>query len=62
MELRGCDVLTVADGKIIRNNAFQDGIELARTLGMMPPQDSAAEKAMIAAFNGVTKLRRSLSR
>jgi hypothetical protein len=24
---------------------------------MMPPQDSPAEKAMIAAFNGATKLR-----
>jgi hypothetical protein len=24
---------------------------------MMPPQDSAAEKAMIAAFNGATKVR-----
>jgi steroid delta-isomerase-like uncharacterized protein len=62
LELRGCDVLTVADGLIVRNNAFQDGLELARTLGMMPPQDSAAEKAMIGAFNGVTQLRRSISR
>jgi ketosteroid isomerase-like protein len=57
LALRGCDVIDVADGKIVRNAAFQDGIELARALGMMPPQDSAAEKAMIAAFNGATKLR-----
>ena len=57
IELRGCDVLEMRDGKIVRNTAFQDGIELARALGMMPPQDSAAEKAMIAAFNGATKLR-----
>ena len=60
LELRGCDVLTVADGKIVRNMAYQDGTELGRTLGMLPPQDSPAEKAMIAAFNGVTKLRRQL--
>ncbi len=57
LQLRGCDVIDVRDGKIVRNSAFQDGIELARTLGMMPPQDSPAEKAMIAAFNGATKLR-----
>jgi steroid delta-isomerase-like uncharacterized protein len=57
LQLRGCDVIDVRDGKIVRNTAFQDGIELARALGMMPPQDSPAEKAMIAAFNGATKLR-----
>jgi steroid delta-isomerase-like uncharacterized protein len=57
LQLRGCDVIDVRDGKIVGNTAFQDGIELARTLGMMPPQDSAGEKAMIAAFNGATKLR-----
>jgi steroid delta-isomerase-like uncharacterized protein len=57
LQLRGCDVIDVRDRKIVRNTAFQDGIELARGLGMMPPQDSPAERAMIAAFNGATKLR-----
>jgi ketosteroid isomerase-like protein len=57
MRLRGCDMIEVRDGRIVRNNAYQDGMELARALGMMPPQDSAAEKAMISAFNGATKLR-----
>jgi len=57
LQLRGCDVIDVREGKIVRNAAFQDGIEVARTIGMLPPQDSAAEKAMIAAFNGATKLR-----
>jgi ketosteroid isomerase-like protein len=58
LELRGCDVLRVSPaGKITSNNAYQDGIELARTLGMMPPAESPAEKAMIAAFNTATKVR-----
>jgi steroid delta-isomerase-like uncharacterized protein len=57
LELRGCDVIDVREGKIVRNTAFQDGIELARTLGMMPPAESPAEKAMIAAFNTATKVR-----
>jgi ketosteroid isomerase-like protein len=60
LELRGCDVLEVRDGKIVRNTAYQDGIELARGLGMMPPQDSAAERAMIAAFNAATKVRQAV--
>ena len=58
LELRGCDVIEVgAGGKIARNTAYQDGLELARTLGMMPPQESPAERAMIAAFNTATKVR-----
>ena len=42
----------------MKNSAFQDGMELARGLGMMPAQDSPAEKALIGAFNGATKIRR----
>jgi steroid delta-isomerase-like uncharacterized protein len=61
LELRGCDVIEVSgEGKITRNTAYQDGIELARTLGMMPPQESPAEKAMIAAFNTATKVRQAV--
>jgi steroid delta-isomerase-like uncharacterized protein len=58
--LRGCDVIQVRDGLIVHNAAYQDGLELARALGMMPPQDSAAERAMIAAFNGATKIRHAV--
>jgi steroid delta-isomerase-like uncharacterized protein len=60
MELRGCDVIDVRDGRIVRNTAYQDGIELARGLGMMPPQDSPAEKAMVAAFNAATKVKQAV--
>ena len=61
MELRGCDVIEVnSDGKIVRNTAYQDGLEMARTLGLMPPQDSPTERAMIAAFNGATKVRQAV--
>jgi ketosteroid isomerase-like protein len=60
LRMRGCDVLEVKDDLIVHNAAFQDGLELARSLGMMPPQDSPAEKAMIGAFNGATKVRAAL--
>ena len=57
LRMRGCDVFEVRDDLIVRNTAFQDGLELARGLGLMPLQDSPAERAMIGAFNAATKVR-----
>jgi predicted ester cyclase len=57
IQLRGCDVFDVRDELIVANIAFADGLELARSLGMFPPQDSPAERAMIGAFNTATKVR-----
>jgi steroid delta-isomerase-like uncharacterized protein len=57
VELRGCDVLEVADGLIQRNTAYYDGMAMARGVGMLPAQQSGAEKALFAAFNAVTKVR-----
>ena len=39
---------------------YIDGMELARWLGMLPPMDSAGERAMISAFNLATKARRAM--
>jgi steroid delta-isomerase-like uncharacterized protein len=61
ISLRGVDVLEVEDGKIVRNTAYYDGLEFARGAGMLPAQDSGAEKAMFTAFNGLTKARGALS-
>jgi steroid delta-isomerase-like uncharacterized protein len=60
IEHRGCDVIEVSDGLITRNTAYQDGMELARTFGMMPPLDSPAERALKQAFNVATKARKAL--
>jgi steroid delta-isomerase-like uncharacterized protein len=57
VRMRGCDVFEVRDERIVSNIAFQDGLELARSLGMFPPQESPAERAMIGAFNTATKVR-----
>jgi steroid delta-isomerase-like uncharacterized protein len=57
---RGCDVMEFADGLIERNTAYQDGVEMARAIGMMPPLDSVGERAMKQAFNVATKARRAL--
>lgn len=61
VELRGADCLEVEDGKLVRNTAYYDGAAFARGIGMLPPENSGAEKAMVAGFNAVTKLRRAVA-
>ncbi|HEX8065443.1 MAG TPA: nuclear transport factor 2 family protein [Thermoleophilaceae bacterium] len=61
LQLRGCDVIEVEDGRIVRNTVYYDGAEFARGVGMLPPQDSGAERAMVSAFNGFTRLRRAVA-
>jgi steroid delta-isomerase-like uncharacterized protein len=60
--IRGCDVLTVREGRIKRNDAYLNGTELARQLGALPPAGSAAEGAMTAALNLKTRLAGLLGR
>jgi len=61
IELRGLDWLEVEGELIARNTAFADGAALARGMGLLPPQGSAAEKAMFSAFNALTKARGAVS-
>ena len=60
--IRGCDVLTVRDGRIQRNDAYLNGTELARQLGALPPAGSTAERAMTGALNLKTRLAARLRR
>ena len=57
VEVRGCDVIQIEDGKLRRNTAFFDGAAFARAVGMLPPRESGAERAMYSAFNAMTKVR-----
>jgi predicted ester cyclase len=61
IDLRGLDWLEVEGELITRNTAFADGAALARGMGLLPPQGSAAEKAMFGAFNAFTKARGAVS-
>jgi steroid delta-isomerase-like uncharacterized protein len=61
VELRGIDVMRIENDRIAHNTAYYDSMNFARQVGMLPPQDSAGEKAMIGAFNAVTKLRSRFS-
>ena len=60
--IRGCDVLTVREGRIQHNDAYLNGIELARQLGALPPAGSAADRAMTAALNLKTRLGAAIRR
>jgi glyoxylase-like metal-dependent hydrolase (beta-lactamase superfamily II)/predicted ester cyclase len=56
LKLEGVDVLTVRDGLVQANDAFSDGMEVARQIGLMPPQGSSAEQGLTGAFNMKTKV------
>lgn len=56
IDLEGCDVLTVREGRIVRNDAYMNGAEMARQLGALPPAGSAPERAMTAVLNLKTRL------
>jgi steroid delta-isomerase-like uncharacterized protein len=61
IDIRGVDVIRVDENfKVVTNTVYYDGAEYARQIGMLPARDSAADRALTAAFNGATKLRKRL--
>jgi steroid delta-isomerase-like uncharacterized protein len=58
VDVQGCDVLTVRDGRVVHNDAYMNGAEMARQLGALPPQGSPPERAMTALLNLKTRLSR----
>ena len=62
IDITGCDVLTVRDGRIVHNDAYMNGMQMARQLGVFPPPGSGQERAMIGAVNLRTRLARKLRR
>jgi hydroxyacylglutathione hydrolase len=60
--IQGVDVLTIEDGLIRRNDVYNDGMDLARQIGVLPPRDSAAERRMTNALNVRTRITRSFSK
>jgi predicted ester cyclase len=58
----GLDLLTVSDGLIVDNHAYTNALDQARQIGAIPPQGSAADRAMTEAFNLKTRAVRALRR
>ena len=59
-DLEGMDLLWIRDGKIVRLEAYMNGAELARQLGVLPPQGSAMDERMAKAFNMRTRAMRRM--
>jgi len=58
MDLQGCDVVQVADGLVVGNDAYVDGMTIARQIGALPPRESGAERGLTALTNLRTRLAR----
>ncbi|HZV72475.1 MAG TPA: MBL fold metallo-hydrolase [Conexibacter sp.] len=58
LDLEGCDVVQVADELVVGNEAYVDGMTIARQLGVLPPRDSGAERGLTALTNLRTRLAR----
>lgn len=62
VELRGCDVMRIEDGRLRSNTIYYDGLGFARQIGMLPREGSPGDKAMTVAFNAGTDVRARLHR
>ncbi len=60
--VEGCDVVSVHNGRISRNDAYLNAAEMARQLGALPPTGSLPEKAIAGALNLKTRLTARLRR
>lgn len=58
LEMEGCDILTInAEGKIERLDAYLDGADVARQLGVLPPAGSRGEHNLAKLANMRTRAR-----
>ena len=55
IDLELVDNFVVTDGKIVSNDAYLDGMTVARQLGLLPPDGSPTQAALTRAFNVKTK-------
>lgn len=58
VDLTGCDLLTIRNGKVQRNDAYMNGAQMAQQLGALPPAGSLPERGMLATLNLKTRLAR----
>jgi hydroxyacylglutathione hydrolase len=57
VDIEGCDVVTVEDDLITRNEAYFDSSWMARQLGLLPPAGSATEARIARLTNARTRAR-----
>jgi steroid delta-isomerase-like uncharacterized protein len=62
VDVQGCDMVTIRDGRIHRIDAYSSGTEIMRQLGALPPQGSVGERGMLGALNLKTRALKALKR
>jgi steroid delta-isomerase-like uncharacterized protein len=62
LEIDGVDHFVLRDGKVASNFVVFDRFQYAQQLGMMPLDGSGPDRALKAAFNAQTAVRRRLGR
>jgi steroid delta-isomerase-like uncharacterized protein len=62
VDITGCDVVTVRDGRLQRNEAYMNGAQMAQQLGALPPAGSFQERAMTGLLNLRTRISRRFRR
>jgi steroid delta-isomerase-like uncharacterized protein len=62
LSVEGFERMTIRDGKLVANRVVFDRTSFGQQLGLLPPDNSPAERAMKAAFNGRTALKRRFGR
>ena len=60
LELDGVDHLTLKDGRIASNFVVFDQMQWGRQIGMLPPEGSAADRAVKAALNAKTRVAKEI--
>jgi glyoxylase-like metal-dependent hydrolase (beta-lactamase superfamily II)/predicted ester cyclase len=61
VDLQGCDVVRVDGDRVVANDAYMNGMQLAQQLGAVPPAGSGLETRMKALTNRRTKLTSKLA-
>ena len=62
VSLRGIDVMKFENGLLVHNTIYYDGLAFARQIGMLPTEGSKTDRAMMASFNALTKVKSQLRR
>jgi steroid delta-isomerase-like uncharacterized protein len=62
VEIRGVNMMEIADGRMHHNTIYYDGASFARQIGMLPRANSLADKAILATFNATTRLHQRLQK
>jgi len=59
VDIRGVDVMEMAEGRVRHDTIYYDGASFGRQIGLLPRRGSGTDKAMLSAFNAVARLRQA---